>query len=285
VPQKRPAGILDPLKVFMSETSETVVFVYFHCREGLDMPVQSFEELPIPGITTGMNRDRSTVKAVIFDMDNTLFDFVEAKMRACRKVAEFTGSEDGMELFRYFLRQAGGFEDMDCIADYLNDRGIHDEDIHGRCYEIYGKTELENIETYEGVEETLEFLKREGFKLAIVTNADRKNLNARLQEADLSGFFDVTVTREATGKLKPDHRPILSALHELGVEPREALKVGDSLARDISPARRIGMKTAYAKYGDRNPHNEDGPKADFTLEEVRDLIGLLKPEKSEEVDR
>lgn len=249
------------------------------------MPIQISNHILGQKATPALKDGKRPVRAVIFDMDNTLFDFVEAKMRACRKVAEFIGSEDGMELFRYFLRHAGGFEDMDCVADYLNDRGVRDEEVHGRCYEIYRKTELENIETYEGVEETLEFLKREGFKLAIVTNADRKSLNARLQEANLSGFFDATVTREATGKLKPDHRPILSALYELGVEPEEALKVGDSLARDISPARRIGMKTAYAKYGDRNSHDEDGPKADFTLEEVRDLIALLKPDKSEEVDR
>ncbi len=226
-----------------------------------------------------MSVRKRRVKAIIFDMDNTLFDFVEAKMRACREVAEYIGSDDRMELFGYFLRNQGGFEDMDCIEDYLQDKGIQAEETQRRCHEIYRKAELENIQTYDGVEETLQFLKRKGFKLGIVTNANRKNLAARLQKTNLSRFFDSIVTREATGKLKPDHRPILSALEELGVTAAESLKVGDSLIRDISPAKKIGMVTAYAKYGDRNSHEEGGPKADFILEEVRDLIKLLRREK------
>ncbi len=48
------------------------------------------------------------VKAIVFDMDNTLFDFVEAKLKACRAVVEYLGVGDEEELLKYFLRGLQG---------------------------------------------------------------------------------------------------------------------------------------------------------------------------------
>ncbi|KXB07715.1 hypothetical protein AKJ51_00380 [candidate division MSBL1 archaeon SCGC-AAA382A20] len=220
--------------------------------------------------------EKRDIEAIIFDMDNTLFDFVEAKMKACRKVTESVGVNDGTELFNYFLRDGVGFEDVECIADYLRDRSIYEEVTYRQCCDIYEKTKLENIETYDGVRETLQFLEKKGFGLALVTNADRKNLDARLEKADLSHFFDTTVSSEETGKAKPDLSPLLLALDELGMEAPETLKVGDSLTRDISPAKKLGMITAYAEYGDKNLEKEEDLEPDYKLKDIKDLIPLLR---------
>jgi len=196
-------------------------------------------------------------------------------MKACRKVTESVGINDGSELFNYFLRDGVGFEDVECIADYLRDRSMYEEATYRQCCDIYESTKLENIETYDGVRETLRFLEKKGFGLALVTNADRKNLDARLEKADLSRFFGTTVSSEETGKAKPDLSPLLLALDELGVEASEALKVGDSLTRDISPGKKLGMVTAHAEYGDRNLDENEGPKPDLILKDIRDLIESL----------
>ena len=52
------------------------------------------------------------IKAVIFDMDNTLFDFVEAKIKAYRAVCGYIGMGDEIELLDYFLRRKHDFEAM-----------------------------------------------------------------------------------------------------------------------------------------------------------------------------
>jgi len=56
------------------------------------------------------------LKAVLFDMDNTLFDFVAAKLEACREILSFIWkgdvTEEPSELFRYFLRGVYGLKIM-----------------------------------------------------------------------------------------------------------------------------------------------------------------------------
>ena len=56
--------------------------------------------------------DAKSIKAVIFDMDNTLFDFVEAKIKAYRAVCGYIGMGDEIELLDYFLRRKHDFEAM-----------------------------------------------------------------------------------------------------------------------------------------------------------------------------
>ncbi|WP_445476150.1 hypothetical protein ACT9XH_05390 [Methanococcoides methylutens] len=52
------------------------------------------------------------IKAVLFDMDNTLFDFLEAKLTACKKMVEYIGAGDPEAMLGYFLRGTPGFEDL-----------------------------------------------------------------------------------------------------------------------------------------------------------------------------
>jgi len=47
----------------------------------------------------------SKIRAVIFDLDNTLVDFVEAKMKACEAVVKRLGSGNAEELLKYFIRK------------------------------------------------------------------------------------------------------------------------------------------------------------------------------------
>ena len=65
-----------------------------------------------------------SIRAIIFDMDNTLFDFVAAKKHACREVAKFLGRDDGEALFSCFLNSPHGFESHENIRDYFDLCGL-----------------------------------------------------------------------------------------------------------------------------------------------------------------
>jgi putative hydrolase of the HAD superfamily len=54
------------------------------------------------------------------------------------------------------------------------------------------------------------------------------------------------------------------------------LVVGDSLRRDIGPAKRVGMRTAYASHGDRNFHEEGIEKADVILAEIKAVLHVVE---------
>lgn len=212
-------------------------------------------------------------------MDNTLFDFVHAKLAACKAVVNYLGiksEKEELELLGYFVKGGKGIENLENIADYLKDKNIYEQRRFEKCSEKYTKTKIENIILYEGVIETLEKLKDLGLKIAVVTDADKDNAKARLTKTDLLQYFDVVVSIEITGKKKPEPDSILFALNELGVKPEETILVGDSLRRDIEPGTRLGMITVYAAYGDRNYFEEKRGKATYLINNISDLVDIVK---------
>ncbi|WP_440945237.1 HAD family hydrolase [Methanosarcina sp. T3] len=225
--------------------------------------------------------DPQTLKAVLFDMDNTLFDFVAVKLIACREILSYLGEggrnlkKDPAELFGYFLRGTYGFEDYENIRDYMQERKLFTEQAYMQCREIYDREKLKNLNLYPGVRGTLRELKKFGLRLAIITDADRYHARARLTRVGLLDSFELLVSADMTGTKKPDPAHFLFALDALGIKPEESLVVGDSLKRDIAPARRLGLKTAYASYGDWRPSEKSESCFDFQLNTFPDLIGCI----------
>lgn len=224
---------------------------------------------------------QKALKAVLFDMDNTLFDFVAVKLIACREILSYLGEEDRNfkadpgELFRYFLRGTYGFEDYENIMDYMQERKLFTDQGYRDCCKIYEREKLQNLELYPGVRDTLEELKSLGFRLAIITDADRFHARARLTRVGLLDCFELLVSADMTGTKKPDPAHFLFALDALGVKPEESLVVGDSIKRDIAPARKLGLKTAYASYGDWRPAEESEHCFDFHLNTFQDLMKYI----------
>lgn len=126
------------------------------------------------------------LKAVIFDMDNTLFDFEQAQWTACEAVVQLVGGSVEA-LYSYFLRDPNRFEDHGNIADYIRDRNIYDDETYAEFCKIYDRSKMDAIVPYPGVREVLERLKRKGAKLAVVTNASNGNALARLKKLGWPG--------------------------------------------------------------------------------------------------
>jgi putative hydrolase of the HAD superfamily len=78
-----------------------------------------------------------------------------------------------------------------------------------------------------------------------------------------------------TGTKKPSPEIFLHSLNKLKIYPCQALFIGDSLRRDIEPAKKIGMVTAYAAYGDRNVKEERSCRADYYLNDISDVFEFL----------
>jgi len=218
---------------------------------------------------------RRNITAVFFDMDNTLFDFVEAKIAACTAVSEILGLGRGEDLLQYFLRDGRDFEGLDNIRDFMADNGIDCEEIFARCCRSYETTKLDRITAYPNTKATISSLRQQGIALSVITDAHSRNARARLEKAGLSGLFDQLVTCDMTGTKKPDPFVFQYALERSGLSPGEVLVVGDSLRRDISPARRLGFLTAHAVYGDRNVREDRTVVPDYILADVSDVLRLV----------
>jgi len=108
-------------------------------------------------------------------------------------------------------------------------------------------------------------------KLGLITDGLRLKAWMRLNAAGLDHLFNAVVTYEDTGKRKPAKEPFLLACEELEVKPQECLMIGDWPERDIEGAKKIGMKTCWAKYG--SPVKEC--KSDFELNSIKQILEVV----------
>ncbi|MDI9633594.1 MAG: HAD family hydrolase [Methanolinea sp.] len=218
------------------------------------------------------------VSAVLFDMDNTLLDFSGAMRTACEAVCGLLGTGRAGDLYALFLRDGGrSIEDHEVhVREFAGGHGVSSAGLLATACRLYEEVLLGSLAPYPGVRETLRALRERGLFLSVVTDARRKNAEARLERAGLSGFFPLVVTAEDAGARKPNPAIFSHAVRLLSVPPSRVLVVGDSLRRDIAPAKAIGARTAHARYGDRNAHEDGGGvTADVTLSDIRDLLAVV----------
>jgi putative hydrolase of the HAD superfamily len=90
-------------------------------------------------------------------------------------------------------------------------------------------------------------------------------------------YFQSVVGYEDTGRGKQTGLPLMLALDRLkrevpGMVNSEILMVGDSIARDLVPAKKLGLQTALSKYGQRT---EETGTADYELTDIKDLMDFV----------
>lgn len=217
-------------------------------------------------------RSDSRIRAVLFDLDNTLVRFIDAQQAACAAVVDLVGAGRPEDLFACFLRPVHGFESHEHIGDYLAEIGWHG-DVDGAA-ERYEAAKLAALRPYDGARDVLDELRDEGMGLGVVSDADGLLAASRLRRCGLADFFDVVVTPDVTGERKPSPTNFLHALDRLGAGPSDAAMVGDSLRRDIEPAKRLGLVSVHAAYGDWNPGHACVP--DHRLETIVALPPVLR---------
>ena len=116
-------------------------------------------------------------------------------------------------------------------------------------------------------------LSRRGIKLALLSDAPSREAWLRLCYINFHHIFSNVVTFDDTGERKPSPKPFNKALELLGVKPEEALMVGDWPERDIKGAKAVGMKTAFARYGDTFGTIEHD--ADYELKDISELLKIV----------
>ena len=218
-------------------------------------------------------------KAVLFDLDNTLIDFMKMKRR-CSEAAVSGMIEAGLPLKEnialkklFEMYEEYGIEDQKIFDNFLKKEiGKIDYKILAAGVVAYRRVKEGQLSTYPGVRKTLIELKKKGLMLGIVSDAPSMQAWLRLTALDLVDFFDVVVTLKS-GKEKPHKMPFEKAISVLKVKPSEILFVGDNPKRDILGAKRAGMKTALAKYGQVFKTKE---KSDYTLNKVPDILKVIK---------
>jgi len=221
------------------------------------------------------------IKAIIFDLDNTLLDFIKMKQFAV-KAAITAMNEAGLEvdeekayedIFNLYMEK--GWENQQVFDDYLTQTvGEVSNKILAAGIVSYRRAREATLLVYPNVKKTLIELIKMGIKLAVVSDAPSREAWMRLYYLNLHHVFEPVLTFDDTGVRKPSPKPFEMALKHLDVQPEEALMIGDWPDRDVVGAKQIGMKTIFARYGDTFGTVESG--ADWDINDVYEVVGIIK---------
>lgn len=221
------------------------------------------------------------LRAVLFDLDNTLFDFMRMKRESCVAAVEAMVDaglgmvrDDAMKLL-FQLYDKHGIEHSRIFQEFLKAaKSQVDHRILAEGVVAYRRAQLRYVKPYPGAVRTLVKLKERGLKLGIVSDAPAVNAFIRMVEMGLPDFFDAVVTFDDTGERKPSKKPFAIALGKLRVAASDVLYIGDWPERDIAGARSVGLRTAFARYGALHPEAKSG--ADFELDDIRELASVVE---------
>lgn len=232
------------------------------------------------------------IQAVVFDLDNTLTDFIQAKDDAIRAAVDamidagldVDAATAHRHIYDIYLQE--GIEYQRVFDRFLQEvAGEVSHRVLAAAVVAYRRARDGSLVLYPHATMVLNRLLRDGYGLAVVSDAPRFEAWLRLCRLGLHHQFDHVFTYDDTGARKPDPLPFQMALDELGVRPDQAVMIGDWPTRDIRGAKDLGLHTVWARYGDKAPPYKDaalkaadtaaGVEADFIVDDLAQLLDVL----------
>jgi len=197
------------------------------------------------------------IKAVVFDLDDTLYDAKGCYDKGQEKLVQFALDQYGEER-DFFL--SGFWQARLKVKDRLGEvASCHNrllyiqayQELRGRkslqdvitMYDLYWETALLHMTVFPYVYPLLEELKKRNVKIGILTDLTSHIQHRKITALGLETFVDALVTSEEAGCEKPSPEIFKLMLGKLSVRAEETLMIGDSEAKDIQGAENVGMQS------------------------------------------
>jgi putative hydrolase of the HAD superfamily len=218
--------------------------------------------------------------AVLFDWNNTLVQFtwdddlLVAGHEAALKAIDH--DEDGFtERYReVVLERATPADDYgDLLRELLGELSVADVD---RFVDAEHEVWRSAHAVLGSAQALLQALRGRGLKTGIVANSwpdPARVLRADVEASGLGDLVDVCVFSSEVGASKPDPAIFLHALDELGVDPLDAMFVGDRLVADVGGAANVGMTTVQALWFNADA-DTSGIEPDFLAFTPMDVLNV-----------
>lgn len=215
------------------------------------------------------------IKVVIFDLDDTLYDYKNNDIRAITKVRDYVKKNFGLdndtfnkvfELTKKDIKKKLGKNSASShnrtiyFKQFLQRININPCVYTNVLYDLYWNTILNNITLFDGVLELFEFLKSQKINIAICSNLTTNIQIKKINQLKISEYVDYLITSEEVGVEKPNRLIFLNVLNFFKVEPQEAIFIGDDFKCDIIGARKVGIEGVLIS---QLENSESNPKKVF----------------------
>ena len=213
------------------------------------------------------------IKAIIFDLDGTLLNTIDDLANSVNFMLE----KFGFPLFsveEYKYKVGNGMRK-------LIERSLPKEELNefrvDECLKVfmahYDKHKKDNTAPYDGIVKTLETLKQQGIKLAVVTNKAHTAAKPLVKEV-FGDVFDEICGQKENVPTKPNPQSVFGVCEKLNVTPDECLFVGDS-GVDMQTAKNAKIKAIGVLWGFRKQDELLENGADVIISSPQNLLELL----------
>jgi phosphoglycolate phosphatase len=206
-----------------------------------------------------------TLKAVIFDLDQTLIDSKDSHLAALVDGLEREGWSTKLEWVYGLTAEELLRHNFKNMPEEVVEKVV-------RRKKMVLKNYLGLLKVLPGAKDLLDFLKGNGIKLVLITNNSHKEIDALLERIGLKSYFDDIVGKE-DAEPKPSPHPIIKAMHDLNPPLEETMFVGDSDA-DISAAKAAGVRIMVTTQC--HDTTEQKARADWVVENLKEAKEVIE---------
>lgn len=234
----------------------------------------------------GQGLNGNPIKAVLFDVDDTLIDVASGIEYGVRKTLVDMGFAYSERLKEQLLdaatkrigkaRRLYELRVLLSLREVLGSNPFKTLEFAARMVVWIDKVRTVLAQPVEGAPETLMHLKDKGYRLGVVSDMPASKFKALALRLRFLDELDVCVTRSDVAKTKPSPEGILLALNRMGLNPAQAVYVGN-MPSDVEAGRRAGVRTVYypGKLEDYFSKRSSECRADYVIKRISQLTDLL----------
>lgn len=133
------------------------------------------------------------------------------------------------------------------------------------------------IKVFPGMLDVIKQIREMGLSTSIVTSRTRLTTREYMETLGIRELFDVVVTCNDVKEHKPDPHSLLKALDAVGVEPQDAIMLGDTKF-DMGCAKNAGVTSVLVGWSDadRTEMDEYGYTPDYIIETADEILELIR---------
>ena len=205
--------------------------------------------------------DLSGVRALLLDLDSTLYSEKichEYALRRCYDVYARRVAAVSFDTFAQMYADAQHVVKQDKPTHAAShSRFLYFQALLERAWgrtevaltlafeRLYWRHYCARMAVYPGVREFLIRARARGIRVCVVTNLTSAIQFTKIRHLHLDSLIDFVVTSEEVGVEKPHPYIFTKALEKLGIQPAEALMIGDNHEHDIRGAAALGIRTVH----------------------------------------
>ena len=220
------------------------------------------------------------IRAIIFDLDDTLYDEMQFVRGGFEAVSSYTSKNANVnqnvvyQLLLDVLEKHGRGQTFDIALKKL---GLYNKNLIPKLVKVY-RTHKPKLSLYSEVRTVLSTLRKQGYKLGLITDGNVEVQRNKVEALKIKDFFDCIIFSDEYGieKQKPNPFPYQKALKELKASARETIYVGDNPYKDFVSAKKLGIHTIRIMRGQyKNVTLNKEFEAEYQIINLGELIDIV----------